>query len=281
MVLMVSVATQLHAQNLHVTVFGGFSNYQGDMQDKKFTLQEAHPAGGIGIRYEITDQLSARAGILIGTVSADDKKSTSINILERNLNFTSPVNEIHLGLEYDLMNIYDRGFAPYIFAGAAVFKFNPSTIDSAGQKVYLQPLGTEGQGFYNGRKKYDLTQLSIPLGGGIKVALTDNFTVGFEVGFRKLFTDYIDDLSMSYADKDQLLTNNGPEAVQLAFRGDELKTGLKYPPINTIRGNPKSKDWYYFSGITLAFRIVTSSEKYYSGKDHAGKSRVGCPTRIL
>ena len=280
MSLFITSAT-LHAQNLHVTLFGGFSNYQGDMQDKKFTLQESHPAGGVGVKYEITEQLSARANVNFGTVSADDKKSTNIHILERNLNFTTNITDIHLGLEYDLVNIYEHGFAPYIFAGVSVFTFNPYTHDSLGQKVYLQPLGTEGQGFYNGRKKYDLTQLAIPLGGGVKIAMSDNFTIGVEVGFRKLFTDYIDDLSMSYADQNQLLANNGPKAVELAFRGDELNKGLKYPPINTIRGNPKSKDWYYFSGITLAFRIVPGDEKYYSGKERSGKSRVNCPTRIL
>ena len=278
-ILIVATAT-LHAQNLHITLFGGFSNYQGDMQDKKFTLQESHPAAGIGVRYEITDQLSARANVTFGTVSADDKRSTNINILERNLNFTTNITDIHLGLEYDLISIYEHRVVPYIFGGVSVFTFNPYTHDTSGQKVYLQPLGTEGQGFYNGRKKYNLTQLAIPLGGGVKFAVSDNFTVGLEVGFRKLFTDYIDDLSMSYADQNQLLANNGPKAVELAFRGDELHTGLKYPPINTIRGNPKSKDWYYFSGITLAFRIVTGDEKYYSGKQHAGKSKLGCPTRV-
>ena len=59
----------------------------------------------------------------------------------------------------------------------------------------LQPLGTEGEGFYKGEKKYNLTQLAIPIGGGFKYAISNNVRIGIEVGFRKLFTDYLDDVS--------------------------------------------------------------------------------------
>jgi len=98
---------------------------------------------------------------MIGKVSSDDKYS-KLN-QDRNLNFQSQLMEVQLGAEYDIINSYEHTIVPYIFAGVAGFHFNPYTLDSANNKVYLQPLGTEGQGFYLGRKKYGLTQLSIHL----------------------------------------------------------------------------------------------------------------------
>jgi len=270
-------AINIEAQNFSVTVSAGASNYQGDLQDKKYTFQEAHPAFGFGGLYEITSNLSAMANVTFGTVSGNDKTSSNVNILERNLNFTSPITDVSLGLEYNILNLYQHRLTPYFFAGISVFHFDPWTIDTTGKKVYLQPLGTEGEGFYDGRKKYALTQIAIPFGGGLKFAISDNVRIGLEVGLRKLFTDYLDDVSNSYVDKNLLLANNGPEAVELAFRGDELHTGLTYPPAGTIRGDPKSKDWYYFTMITVAFRISSPSEKFSSGN----KSQLRCPSRVL
>lgn len=262
------------AQNFQFRIFAGVSNYQGDLQDKKFTFQQSKAAFGIGALYDITEKLSIRGMLSYGKVGADDKKS--IKNLDRNLSFTTPITEFSLGLEYDLLNLNEHTITPYIFASVAAYHFNPSAIDTFGNKINLQPLGTEGQGFYLGRKKYSLTQLSIPFGGGFKFALSDNIRVGIEIGLRKLFTDYIDDVSTTFADQAQLVANSGQLAANMAFRGDELKNGLSYPPANSIRGNPKSKDWYYFSGLTLNFRL-NSGDGY--GRPGKG-SQTGCPARV-
>ena len=266
--------TYLQAQKLHLTTFAGVSNYQGDLQDKKFTFQQAHLGLGIGAAYELTDQLYVTAGFKAGKLSGDDKRS--VKNAARNLNFSSPLTEFETGLEYDLLNLNEHRLTPYFFAGVAVFHFNPSTLDSNGNKVFLQPLGTEGQGFYNGRTRYKLTQISIPFGGGVKFALSDDIRVGVEIGLRKLFTDYIDDVSTTYVDKTLLLLNNGPQAVSLAFRGNELKTGNVYPPDGTVRGNPKSKDWYYFSGVTLSFRLGANGMQ----GGYSGRNKTGCPVSV-
>lgn len=263
------------AQGLRFTAFAGVSNYQGDLQDKKFTFQEAHPALGIGIAYEITEQFYVTAGFKTGKLSGADNNVSKNST--RNLSFSTPLNEFQVGFEYDLLNVNEIGFVPYLFAGAAVYHFNPSALDSTGNKVYLQPLGTEGQGFYNGRTKYKLTQFSIPFGGGLKFAVNDNIRVGFEIGFRKAFTDYIDDVSTTYVDKNLLLANNGQRAVDFAFRGGELKTGLTYPADGKVRGNPSSNDWYYFSGISVSFRIGDGSNN--TGRSGA-RSSTACPMRV-
>ena len=264
------------AQKIHATLFGGIVNYQGDLQPKRFTFDQSHPAVGVGLLYEITEQLYARGNITLGKVSGDDRKNPKY--ATRNLSFSTPITDIHLGLEYDIINSYQNSLTPYIFAGVSIFKFNPSAVDTAGKKTFLQPLGTEGQGFYPGRKPYSLTSFALPFGGGIKLALTENIRVRVEVGLRKAFTDYIDDVSTTYVDQATLLANNGQRAVDLAFRGDELKTGLTYPNPNTIRGNPKSKDWYYFTGLGVSFRLGTGNSN--GGSGGGGKPKTGCPVNV-
>lgn len=266
-------AVLINAQRLYFTTFAGISNYQGDLQAKKFTFQQAHFAGGIGLAYQITEQLYGTTSFKIGKLSGDDKIASKNST--RNLKFSSPLTEVQLGLEYDLLNLNQQDLTPYIFGGVAVFHFNPSTIDTAGNKIYLQPLGTEGQGFFNGRKKYNLTQFSVPFGGGIKLALSENIRVSFEIGFRKTFTDYIDDVSTDYVDQALLLANNGQRAVKLAFRGDELKPRLGYPAAGARRGNPSNKDWYYFSGLAINFRLGATQSR-----GNGGKSRTGCPINV-
>ncbi len=276
-ILILPAAFAGNAQRLHITAFGGFSNYQGDLQDKRFTLNQAHPAGGLGLAYEITNKILARANFTYGKLSGDDKQNPKNAV--RNLNFSSPITDIHLGLEYYILDPYSYRLSPYIFAGISRFSFNPYTTDTGGRKVYLQPLSTEGQGFYQGRKKYELSQFSIPFGGGARFALSDNIRVGFEIGLRKTNTDYLDDVSTTYVDQTLLYANRGQQAVDLAFRGDELKTGLNYPADGTQRGSAKNKDWYYFSGITLSFRLGNGG--YGSGNGRGGgKYRTGCPTNI-
>ncbi len=84
-------------------------------------------------------------------------------------------------------------------------------------------MSTEGEGLveYPDRKPYNLFQFSIPFGGGIKFRVSDHIVVAYEIGMRKTFTDYLDDVSTRYVDQAILLNERGPGAVAMAFRGDE------------------------------------------------------------
>jgi len=261
------------AQDVSLDIFGGFSNYQGDLQDKKFSLNQAHAAFGAGITYAISEKFNVRGGFTVGKISGDDKKSETNK--SRNLNFSSPVSELSLTLEYQLLSMQEHRLSPYIFAGVAYFSFNPSTIDTSGRKVFLQPLSTEGEGFYNDRKKYKLHQFSIPFGAGLKFSLSNTVTLGLEAGLRKTSTDYLDDVSTTYIDQNILFNNRGQQAVDLAYRGYELPGGVQtYPADGTQRGSAKSKDWYYFSGLHVYFKLNSDDD---DGSTKLSKNRLGCP----
>jgi hypothetical protein len=99
--------------------------------------------------------------------------------------------------------------------------------------------------------------------------LNDIFAVSFESGFRKTFTDYIDDVSGTYADY-TLLNSYNPISAQLAFRGGEVKDGISYPAAGTQRGNSGNKDYYYFGLIKLQANL-----------SFLNKNRLACAKRVL
>lgn len=269
------------SQNLSLDVYGGITNYQGDLQDKQFTFSQSHLAGGIGLSYSLTDHFSVRSAFTLGKVSADDR-FTKNRI--RNLNFTTNISEFQLGLQYYIFSLSQFNFSPYVFASAAVFHFNPYTHDTAGTKYYLEPLSTEGQGFVEGRANYKLTQFAIPIGGGIKFSLNENIKIGLEIGFRKLFTDYLDDVSSTFIDKNLLEANKGPKAVELSYRGGEIKPNPPYPKAGEQRGHPP-KDWYYFTAFTISYHFTGGGggggRNGFGGGGRRGRSNFGCPRSVL
>lgn len=260
------------AQKVQVHLFGGMANYEGDIQPKRFTFQQSHLALGIGGEYKLSQLFWLRAQGTMGSISANDKFYSQH--AARNLNFTSKLSEFQFTGEFLFRSLEDYRFTPFIFGGVAIFHFNPYTYDSTGKKYYLQPLGTEGQGIAGYGKPYNLTQFSIPFGGGVKINISNRIIAGFEIGFRKTFTDYLDDISGNYVDQNILLTNKGAKSVELAYRGAEIKNGGSYPPAGTIRGNASRKDLYYFSGMTLTYKLgnITSGS---GGKEKFG---VACPS---
>ena len=275
--LIVLIPALATAQNrLQLTLSGGFANYYGDLQSKPLTLDQAHGAFGLGLKYDITEHFAVRGGLTYARVSADDKNNKA-SLQFRNLNFHTRLLEANIMAEYALFSLQDRKFTPYAFAGLAVFRFNPYTFDSTGGKYYLRPLSTEGQGLsaYPDRKEYKRTQLALPFGGGIRLRVSEKVTLAYEFGLRKTFTDYLDDVSTTYVDPAILLAEKGPKAVELSYRGGELKDGdPTYPEEGTLRGSAKSKDWYYFSGITVTIGI---GNMLLGG----GRGKISCPPPAL
>jgi hypothetical protein len=277
LILLLNITNSMFCQNLHVNFFGGIANYKGDLQynpkgGKQISFKQPRLALGAGLEYELSEKFYLRFAITAGQIHADDKQQPGQQ--QRNLNFTSPIFDVMLGGEYYILDPYAHKLIPYIFAGGAYFHFNPYTEVTPGQKTFLKPLSTEGEGFVNGQKPYNLSQFAIPFGGGIKIALSDDVRVGVELSLRKTFTDYLDDVSTIYVDENILLANKGQQAVDLAYRGDEVGAG-PYPAEGTPRGTLAAKDWYYFTGVTLSFRLGAGGG---GGEGRGGrKSKVGCP----
>ncbi len=266
----------VQAQRWHVNLTGGLSNYSGDLQGKAYTFDQSFFAFGAGVQYDITRNFSAVSNISFMKVGASDQYNNA-DLVFRNLSFQTNIIEWNLLAEYTFMDITEKKFSPFIYGGIAVFHFNPYAYDTTGQQVYLKPLSTEGEGLpeYPGQKPYSLTQFAIPFGGGIKFRVSENVVIAYEVGFRKTFTDYLDDVSTIYVDKNILQSEKGPLAVEMAYRANELKGGdPNYPTAGTARGGSKYKDYYYYSGIRISIALLSKKDGYY------GRGRTDCPPKV-
>lgn len=266
-----------YSQNFHLSFGAGLANYQGDLKQNSFSLKQMRFVGSIGARYDLSEHLLLRTNLSLGSLRADDSKNKDQFLKERNLSFQTKLFEWELGAQYNFFNLNYKWWTPYAFAGAAVFHFDPMALNNAGKLVKLQPLSTEGQGFTAGRKVYKRTQLSIPLGIGAEYLLTEDLRIGLEIGYRKTFTDYIDDVSKRYVDQSALFAAKGQLAVDMAYRG----TG-SYPIAGTVRGSEKNKDAYIFMQVKLIWRPFVDWYQRTSGLPSMKKQKkVGCPgTRV-
>ena len=128
------------------------------------------------------------------------------------------------------------------------------------QWAELQPLCTEGQGSsaYPDRRPYTLTQLCFPFGVGVKFRLGKSFSFSAEYGFRKTWTDYLDDVSKTYVGSEVLHANSedGALAAILADRSGEVVDGYVNAP-GIKRGDDSLDDWYAYFHITLGVKLET------------------------
>jgi hypothetical protein len=255
-----------------VGLCGGVSFYMGDLNPKG-VFMGSRPAGGLIYRYNINPRFAFKAVALFGSLQAEDAKTGTP---ERNLSFRSPLSELSAQMELNFLRLYnEKGanfFTPYIYLGVGIFSFNPQT--SFGGKWYdLQPLGTEGQGLkgtdpvtgvnYDNIKPYKLTNFAIPFGLGVRFNFLQYYSAGLEWGFRKTFTDYIDDVSGLYVRRDFFLDKADLRLVADLSDRTASKDPLGNPEDKggKMRGNnSKTTDWYSFAVLTFTFKLNYSKD---------------------
>ena len=264
------------AQNIEVGFLLGASGYQGDLSpgSSKISVGKLHPSLGVFGRFNQNRHLSYRGSFSFGTVSASDANSNDESRKARNLSFRSKILELGITAEYNILGRHKR-LSPFIFGGIAFYNFKPEA-NYQGNIVELQPLGTEGQGMDGFPNRYKLSQISIPMGAGLKYALTPHINIGLELGLRKLFTDYLDDVSGTYVNYLELVRENGETAALLSNRSAEL-TGSDPPLLETgtiQRGNSDSKDWYFISALSVSYNLWNDKDSW-SGNYKRGE--IGCP----
>jgi uncharacterized protein DUF6089 len=274
----------LVAQSYEAGLMFGGSAYQGDISPDAVNLStgKIHPSLGLFFRYNANKYLTAKVNFSYGTVSGDDAAANDEGRKARNLSFQSNIYEFGITGELNLFG-FEPGceqnrYSPYLFGGIAVFHFNPET-NYNGELVELQPLGTEGQGIDGFDQPYKLTQFAIPMGVGMKYAVSERLNIGAEIGFRKTFTDYLDDVSGTYVAYSELLRENGELSAALGDRrGELIEDGNDIPVVietgTQIRGNPAETDWYAIAGITISYTFYPRNGL---GKNGGKKNDFGCP----
>jgi hypothetical protein len=252
--------------NTEVGLILGTSYYLGDLNTTHFNQSSA--TAGLVIRKNIDKRFVYKAEVMYLNLKSDERQSSDTIALDRGLHFRSPIYELSGQIEFNFLP-YQSGnplytWTPFVYTGISIFSFNPQAENINGEWVDLQELGTEGQGTTtefdgNTRSKYSLIQFSIPIGGGLKIAVNENFNIVLEYGARKTFTDYLDDVSTTYAGPNI----NGSWPVEMSDLAQQMSDPNGTHVKDEQRGNPDKKDWYSFAGITLSFKLNNNTKDCY------------------
>ncbi len=256
----------------------GGANQIGTNFVKDFEFSMTRPSAQVAFRYRFRKRWAVKGGLYWQLVSGADRLTKEPYRQNRNLSFRSNIFELsgqaefiftkeQIGHHYKIKNakgMKNFNLQGYVFMGFGGFFFNPKArYDN--KWVALQPLGTEGQGLPEGDKKYSRFSFCIPYGIGCKNDLSNNFTIGLEVGMRKTFTDYIDDVSTVYYDNKAILAARGPKAAALADPSlfdipgrnvDQASFGRSAQNgAGQQRGDRKDLDSYMFINLTFSYII--------------------------
>ncbi len=246
----------------------GTSSYLGELTNDGDYLQ-ANLNIHAGLQLYLNRKIAIRTEFAWFQLSGDDAKaSIESGRRGRNLSFSSNNFEISA---VGIYNLYPQGrsfyqrpsFNVYGFVGIGLLYFNPTTKYN-GQTVSLPSQQTE-------LVKYSLIQPVIPMGLGLRFKLGPFTNLSFEGGFRKTFTDYLDDVSTVHHDASKF---PNAQAYALSDRRGELTPPQALKKDGDIRGNPKTNDSYILYSVKLEYYLpVNFLQKNKSQKTFKNKRK--------
>ncbi len=239
----------------------GAGHYFGDLNTRA-NLNRPKMAATFFFRKNFSNYISARIGASYARLGYSDIHNKDNEYMyRRNLSFNTNVWELALQGDFNFFRFMPGepgfNFTPYITLGVGAFSYDPFAFIGK-DKVYLRPIGTEGQGspLYPDRKQYSTMGISIPFGAGIKYSINERLNIGFEVLHRYTNTDYLDDVSKTYVDPSVFPANadNSPsQSYLLSDRSYEVGEPIGIP--GRQRGNSKQKDQFITAMIHLTFNL--------------------------
>jgi hypothetical protein len=268
----------------------GGTNYLGEMgglqEDGKdfvadIKLQTTRPAFGLFVSYEVSPQFFVSGSIMYGRITGADSLSKAGARYTRNLHFRNDIYELAVRGEVTLLDIFDittkswlkthlRGYG---YVGIASYYHNPEA-EYKGEWVKLRPLMTEGQ-----EVSYSNFGFSIPIGIGVAITHNKRYRIGWEIGWRTTFTDYLDDVSSSFGNPTLMREQGNPVGADLSNRTyekfDYHPNGYTHNAFSAgaIRGDPTDNDTYIFSTINFSYVIKGQRRMYRRKKAFNNKRR--------
>lgn len=229
-----------------ITLTGGagIAYYMGDLIDGvDFGYLGLGPNLAIGGQYRLAEHFSLRGELRFYQLRADQKYSRNF---KNNLSFRTRNPDLYVGAQAELLPFSQKSRVnPYLFAGIGTTYLNPKAkLDGTWHS--LAPLQTEGV-------RYSRLPFLIAAGIGVNVRITDRWGAGLELCNNFLNSDYLDDVSTTYPQPDQL-------ASDLARRLSDRSGAIVQPPRTpgNIRGNPKVKDSYVLLSVKANYILTTT-----------------------
>jgi hypothetical protein len=251
---------------VHQGEFGfsaGASHYFGDLNTNA-RINRPKLALGAFFRKQFGNYIALRVGAHFAQVGYSDIYNKDNDYQRRrNLSFNSNIWELALQGDFNFYKFVpgdpNYRFTPYITLGAGIFSYDPYAYLN-GQKVFLRPLGTEGQGssVYPERKPYSTMAFCLPFGVGVKYSWNDRMNIGFEIVHRFTNTDYLDDVSSTFApDAFSPTLPDGSPSTWFLLQDRSYETGDAIGIKGRQRGYPKQKDQYIMAEITVSFNLTS------------------------
>ena len=239
----------------------GAGHYFGDLNTRA-RLNRPKLAGSIFFRKNFGNYIALRIGASFAQLGYSDiynKQNTYMQ--SRNLSFNSKVWELALQGDFNFFRFMpgepEYSFTPYVTIGAGVFSYDPYAFLN-GEKIFLRPLGTEGQGSsqYPDRSQYSSMAISVPFGVGIKYSLNERINIGFEILHRFTNTDYLDDVSKTYVDLSIFPPNpDGSDSNAKLLSDRSYEVGEPIGIDGRQRGNSRQKDQFVTAMFTISFNL--------------------------
>lgn len=238
----------------------GAAHYFGDINNRS-AVDRPRPALGVFFKKQFGKYVAVRVSGHYAELGYSDKFSNIEFQQRRNLDFSSQLWEMAVQGDFNFFNFVPGDpaykFTPYVTIGVGTINFDPYTYLD-GQKYFLRKLGTEGQGsdLYPDRKPYRTQAFCFPLGMGMKYNMGKNVNLFVEVSHRFTSTDYLDDVSTTYAGVAAFPNlPNGSVSPAFLLQDRSYETGLPIGQAGRQRGFSEQKDQYIFAeiGISVSF----------------------------
>ncbi len=244
-------------------VSAGAAHYFGDL-NPKLRLNRPKIAFGAFFKKQYGNYVALRVSAHFAQLGYSDVYNSYNEFMyRRNLSFNTNILELAVQGDFNFFkfipgDIY-HNFTPYITFGIGAFNYDPYTYYQ-GKKVFLRTLGTEGQGSaaYPDRKTYGTMALCFPVGVGVKYSLNTRMNVGFEVVYRFTNTDYIDDVSGTYAGAAAFpALPNGQPSLAGILQDRSYVYGTPIGIAGRQRGYANQKDTYLMAELTVSFNLTS------------------------
>lgn len=289
----------------------GVSNYLGDIGGKYLPRRDgfvdmhlisSRASTGTYVRYKFNKRFAVSSNVDYIRITDRDAYTTYAPRRARNANFRNDIvemgtrAEVTIWYDNDVGNkgYYNPDFKLFVFAGVAGYYSNPKgQIYSNGELQYggkwfdLRNWKTEGQ-----EKPYSKFGVAIPAGIGFYFTYNKKYRVQWDLSWRTVFTDYLDDVStvfnkpntddplaLEFVNQSYQSLINGLLADNPQYTAADLAIEnftYVYNPAAPLspRGESQHNDSYLTSQITIT-KLIRGKSNFYKAKYSYLKNRAG------
>ncbi len=206
--ILIAYSSTVYSQSKEIGVGLASFNYTGDLT-RTYDINNQTLGGQFFYVKNYQRGWSGKLALAAGIIKGSDNRPIDPLAEVRDASFRDFITEVSAQMNYDFLDFRSEKalvkFTPYISVGAGFMLIN--RVDKNAQ--------------------YSSIQLMVPFGGGIKYSISPLWSINLEFSARKLFYDYIDNIS------EQEVT-------------DKRNSDFQF-------GNWEDNDWYYFTGLSVSY----------------------------